>query len=76
MTARYNVAVANVTEHLMKKFAKNEPFTLYTFCPYQKKENYSYKTKFWKQFMEWEDANYANKMSKWSKEKLDKLSHD
>lgn len=76
MSARYNVATANATEHLLKKFVKKEKFTLYTFCPYQKDKKYTYKTKLWNDCMKRVDPQYKTHMSNYSSAELDKLSHE
>lgn len=76
MSARYNVATANATNHLLKRFVKNESFTLYTFCPYKKDKNYSYKTKMWNSCMELVDPQYKTHMKEFSTSSLNKLSHE
>lgn len=75
MTARYNKATANATAYLLENFVQNEPFTLYTFCPYQKDVNYPYKTKIWSTCMEKVDSKYKEHMAKYNAKKLDELSH-
>ncbi len=76
MTARYDKATANATTHLLKKYVKNEAFTLYTFCPYKKDVNYSYKTKYWNKCMKQVDAQYIQHMGEYDEEKLKALSRD
>lgn len=76
MTARYDKATANATAHLLKKYVKNETFTIYTFCPYKKDANYPYKTKFWSKCMKQVDEKYIEHMKDYDEKKLNELSRD